>query len=175
MDEAAPRAGQRNGGMKMAFKNLFSNEKKDNSEPATVPNYTSENDVLEDKKSQRKSQNDSLRTRCEVLKLRLTKEEKDLISKKSAEANTSMTDFIMEAVNGSQVIVIDKIPQLYLELLRQGKNLNQLLKIAHQTDARELSGIEEAVKQCSESHKKLMKFCDDWDVKLRNSKKKKEE
>lgn len=159
----------------MALKNLFSYEKKSNSEPAIVPNYPSENVALKNKKLQRKPQNDSLRTRCEVLKLRLTKEEKELISNKASELNMSMTDFIMEAVNGSQVIVIDKIPQLYLELLRQGKNLNQLVRIAHQTDAKELSGIEEAIKQCSETHKKLMQFCDAWNVKLRNSKKKKEE
>lgn len=159
----------------MAFKNLFSNKNESNSAPTSAPNYSVESAALEGSGIRKKPQDDSLRTRREVLKLRLTQEEKQLISDKAAEANMSMTDYIMAAVNGSQIIVIDKFPQVHVELMRQGHNLNQLLKIAHQTGARELSGIDEAVKNCSEVHKKLMRFCDNWDVKLRNSKKKKEE
>lgn len=158
----------------MALKNLFSNKNKSVSEPISVPNHITESTVIKEKSTRKNPQDDKSRRRSEVLKLRLTQEEKELISNKAAAVNMSMTDFIMEAVNGSQVIVIDKIPQVYVELMRQGKNLNQLVKIAHQTDATELSGIEEAVKQCSETHKKLMQFCDKWDVKLRNSKTKKE-
>ena len=85
----------------------------------------------------------------------------------------SMTDYIMAAVNSSPIVVVDKFPQIHIELLKQGNNLNQLLKIAHQTNARELNGVEEAVKNCSELHQKIIKFCDDWNVKLRNQKAKK--
>lgn len=157
----------------MAFKNLFSNKKEVVSEPMTVSNKPGEDDAHEGKK--RNPQNDNLRTRCEVLKLRLTKEEKKLISEKAVKADMSMTDYIMATVKETQIIVIDNIPQVYTELLRQGNNLNQLVRVAHQTGAEELVGVEDAVKQCSETCKKLMRFCEKWDVKLRSSKKKKGE
>ncbi|MBQ2941692.1 MAG: hypothetical protein IJD97_05600 [Clostridia bacterium] len=158
----------------MELNNLFLNKKGKKSESVAASDHSVENPASDNKKIRKKPQDDNLRTRREVLKLRLTEDEKELIAKKSTEANMSKTDFIMMAVNGAKIIVISNIPKLYIELLRQGNNLNQLLRIAYQTEAKELSSIAEAVKQCSETHKKLMRFCDYWDTTLKNYDKKKE-
>ena len=155
----------------MSSHNLFLNE----NESELTPIFELKN-IPADHKSKRKNpQNDSRRVRNEVLKLRLTTEEKQLISDNAFKADMSITEYIMATVNDSQIIVVDKIPQLLLELLRQGNNLNQLVKIAHQTRGQDISGAEEAVKKCNEAHEKLMKFCEDWDVKLKKSQAKKGE
>lgn len=156
----------------MASHNLFFKSKSATIlEPETSPSGSN----LDHQTQSKKPQNEGRRTRSEVLKLRLTPEEKQLISDNATKANMSVTEYIMTVVSGSPIVVVDKIPELHLELLRQGNNLNQLVKIAHQTNGWDVFGIEEAVKKCSETHKKLLEFCEYWNVKLRKSQSKKGE
>lgn len=155
----------------MSSQNLFLNQ----NESELTPVFEQKRVDLDHKSKRKNPQNDSRRTRSEILKLRLTHEEKQLISDNALKAETNITEYILASINNSPIVVVEKIPELLVELLRQGNNLNQLVRIAHQTHSQDVFGVEEAVKKCYEAHEKLMKFCEEWDVKIKKIQTKKGE
>ena len=77
------------------------------------------------------------------------------------------TDYIMAAAEGSPVIVIDEVPQLLVELRRQGVNLNQAVRLANETHSADLPELKAAVQRCLEVQTEIMRMCDTWNMKLR--------
>ena len=68
------------------------------------------------------------RKRSERLCLGLTPAEKNMISTAAKEAGMSQTDFLVASVKGTRIVVITALPELLLELSRQGNNLNQVTR-----------------------------------------------
>ena len=108
-----------------------------------------------------------LRRRSEVLKLRLTPEELAYLKEQADAADMSRTDYIMTVAQLMPVIVIDDVPQLMKELRRQGANLNQAVRLAHQTHSVELPELKAAMQRCAETQAEVARMCDRWNAKLR--------
>lgn len=107
------------------------------------------------------------RRRTERLCLGLTLEEKELINTIAMEAGVSRTDLIVHAVQRKCVIIITGLPEVLLELSRQGRNLNQ---IAHRLNERSYVNsehIEGACRACQRAYENLVQFVDSWNIKLK--------
>ena len=116
-----------------------------------------------------------VRRRSENLRLRLTPEELAYLTEQANAAGMSRTDYIMAAAEGSPVIVIDEVPKLLMELRRQGANLNQMVRLAHQTHSVDLPELKAAVQRCAEAQAEVVRMCDHWNMKLRKETEKKGE
>ena len=73
------------------------------------------------------------RSQTETITIRLTEEEKDALTEKLMYAGSpSWRQFILDMCMRGQIIVSEDIRKLNAELRRQGNNLNQLTRLAHQ-------------------------------------------
>lgn len=73
------------------------------------------------------------RTQTETITIRLTPEEKLALEGKMYQAVApSMRKFVLDMCMNGQVIVNEDLRRLNAELRRQGNNLNQLTRLAHQ-------------------------------------------
>lgn len=73
------------------------------------------------------------RSQTETITIRLTEEEKDALTEKLMRAGKpSWRHFILEMCMRGQIIVSEDLRKLNAELRRQGNNLNQLARLAHQ-------------------------------------------
>jgi hypothetical protein len=68
------------------------------------------------------------RTRNKQIILRSTEEEYGLIQEKVKKSKLKQNDFLLKSALGKDIIVIDGLKDLLLELVREGKNLNQIAK-----------------------------------------------
>ena len=107
------------------------------------------------------------RERSERLSLGLTPEEKNMISDGAKAAGMSRTDFVIAAVKGTKVVVISALPELLLELSRQGNNLNQLTRHINQRGYVSRETIERTCQSCRSAYTELVQFVDRWDIKLK--------
>lgn len=115
---------------------------------------------------QERRKQDPQRRRSEVMKLRLTPEELAYLTEQAEAAGVSRTDYIMAAAKGSPVIVIEDIPKLLQELRRQGANLNQMVRLAHQEQSTNLPELMAAVDRCVKTQAEITMLCHHWHVKL---------
>ena len=73
------------------------------------------------------------RSQTETITIRLTEEEKDALTEKLMRAGKpSWRQFILDMCMRGQIIVSEDLRKLNAELRRQGNNLNQLTRLAHQ-------------------------------------------
>ena len=73
------------------------------------------------------------RNQTERLTLRLTPEEKTALQKRMHKAGApSMRNFVLKMCMDGQIDVNEDLRELNQELHRQGNNLNQLVRLAHQ-------------------------------------------
>ena len=73
------------------------------------------------------------RNQTERLTLRLTPEEKTALQERMYKAVApSMRDFVLKMCMDGQIVVNEDLRELNQELHRQGNNLNQLARLAHQ-------------------------------------------
>ena len=73
------------------------------------------------------------RNQTERLTLRLTPEEKMALQERMYKAVApSMRDFILKMCMEGKIVVNEDLRELNQELRRQGNNLNQLVRLAHQ-------------------------------------------
>jgi len=54
-----------------------------------------------------------------------------------------------------------------MELRHQGANLNQMVRLAHQTHSVDLPELKAAVQRCAETQAEIVRMCDHWNMKLR--------
>lgn len=74
--------------------------------------------------------------------VRMTPEEYETISKKAQKAKLSMSEFVLMSCLGKQIFVVEGLDKLLKEHKAQGRNLNQLTKLA-QSGAVSVAGLEE--------------------------------
>ena len=65
------------------------------------------------------------------IEIRVTPEEKMLITLKSKQANISISEFLIKSSTNNKIVVIKDIPQMTTELRRIGNNINQLTRLAN--------------------------------------------
>lgn len=65
------------------------------------------------------------------IEIRVTPEEKMLITTKSKQANKSISEYIIKSSMGKEIIVINELPEMITELRRIGNNINQLTRLAN--------------------------------------------
>lgn len=66
------------------------------------------------------------RKRSSNLSIHVTPQEKNMIRRKAQQANMTMTDYIISAIQGDEIIVCDGLVPLFVELKRIGNNVNQI-------------------------------------------------
>lgn len=71
-----------------------------------------------------------LNRNCQV-KIRLTAQEKAALKDAANNAGLCLADYVMACVQGKTIIRIPEVAQLRMELLREGRNLNQILHMAY--------------------------------------------
>ena len=84
---------------------------------------------------------DQKRTRNKQIILRATEKEYELIQKKVEKSKLGQNDFLLKAVLQKDIIVIEGLKELLLELIREGKNLNQIAKALNQNETFDLNEI----------------------------------
>jgi uncharacterized protein (DUF1778 family) len=65
------------------------------------------------------------------IEIRVTPEEKMIITTKSKQANKSISEYIIKSSIGKEIIVINELPEMITELRRIGNNINQLTRLAN--------------------------------------------
>lgn len=107
------------------------------------------------------------RRRTERLCLGLTPEEKELINNAAKVAGMSRTDYILNSVKGTRVVVITSLQEVLIELSRQGNNLNQIARCLNQRGYVNHVTIEKTCQSCRNTYQQLVNFVDRYDVKLK--------
>ena len=114
----------------------------------------------------KKKQDDSRRSRSEILKLRLTSAEKRHMAEQAKAAGMSITDYLVACSQQVPVIYIPGVPELVLELRRQGTNLNQMARLANeQHDTRSID-LDAAAADVRSAMAEIVDFCRRWDAQI---------
>jgi hypothetical protein len=77
---------------------------------------------------------DQKRTRNKQIILRSTEKEYEIIQKKIVKSKLKQNDYLLKSALQKDVIVIEGLKELLLELIREGKNLNQISKALNQNE-----------------------------------------
>ena len=72
-----------------------------------------------------------MKRKTSILTARLTLAEKAAIERKAKQANMTVTDYIVKCALGKNVLPIQNLEPILSELKAQGRNLNQLTKLAN--------------------------------------------
>lgn len=62
---------------------------------------------------------------------RMASEDREAIKKLAKQSNMSMSDYVTACCLGQQIVIIDGLKEVLQELRSIGKNLNQLVMLAH--------------------------------------------
>lgn len=86
------------------------------------------------------------------VKITLKQTEKIKIQKKAKLANMNMSEYIRALINERKIVVTNELPELNLEILRIGTNINQIVSIAEQQknyfeNQIEINKIQESIKE----------------------------
>lgn len=96
------------------------------------------------------------RTRPFAYIFRANEREKNLIDKAIATSGLTMTEFVIRAITGKPIVVIDRASEMLSELKRQGNNLNQAVKNGYYGTA-----TEQELKGCISELKELYRKISD--------------
>lgn len=72
-----------------------------------------------------------MRRKTSILTARLTPAEKTAIERKAKQAGMTVTDYIVKSALGKKVLLTQGLDEILSELKAQGRNLNQLTKLAN--------------------------------------------
>ena len=72
-----------------------------------------------------------MKRKTSILTARLTPAEKAAIERKAKQANMTVTDYIVKCALGKNVLPTQGLDEILSELKAQGRNLNQLTKLAN--------------------------------------------
>ena len=107
------------------------------------------------------------RKRCERLSICLTPEEKKMIQSRANTAGMSMTDFIVASVRNERITVVTGLTEMLLELVRQGRNLNQIARSLNSGGYISSSDLGNICKACQNAYIELTQFVDYWNIRLK--------
>lgn len=66
-----------------------------------------------------------------VIGIRVTKQEKERLIKKSQKAEMSLSEYIIEQALERDIVVVEDVKNLVYELRKIGNNINQLTRLAN--------------------------------------------
>ena len=66
-----------------------------------------------------------------VIGIRVTKQEKERLIKKSQKAEMSLSEYIIEQALEKDIVVVEGVKNLVYELRKIGNNINQLTRLAN--------------------------------------------
>ena len=72
-----------------------------------------------------------MKRKTSILTARLTPAEKAAIERKAKQSNMTVTDYIVKSARGKKVLLTQGLDEILSELKAQGRNLNQLTKLAN--------------------------------------------
>lgn len=94
----------------------------------------------------------------ERVHLRLTAEEKQMFLDKAEQANMKVSDYIRALVNNKRIVVAPELPQLTVQLIKIGVNVNQICNVARKCGTVSQERIEETEKNLVAIQDKLSKL-----------------
>ncbi|PKM60254.1 MAG: plasmid mobilization relaxosome protein MobC [Firmicutes bacterium HGW-Firmicutes-4] len=72
------------------------------------------------------------RERNKQILIRVTEKEKAIISKYAKKSNLNVNNFLIKAGTMKEIHVIEGLPEMTIEIIRIGNNINQITKAVHQ-------------------------------------------
>ena len=100
------------------------------------------------------------RTRKRQVSFRCTATEEEVIDRKVQESGMSKTDYLIRTLSEHEIKVYPGLREILVELKRQGVNLNQALRYAH-NDKSKLPELREAIRNCNAFYSQCLRFCDE--------------
>lgn len=91
------------------------------------------------------------RKREKQIKFFVTDEESEKIERKIEKSKLSKSDYLRKCSLEKEIIIIDDLKELYIEIKKQGNNLNQLAKAVNEKRVENIGNINETI----EEYKKL--------------------
>lgn len=98
------------------------------------------------------------RHRTERLCIGLTPEEKDYITSAAQAAGISKTEYIINSVRGTKIIIATGLPNVLIELIRQRNNLNQLIYHGNVMKRVSHESVQETCRACQGAYEQLVLF-----------------
>ncbi len=95
------------------------------------------------------------RTRPFAYTFRATDKEKQIIDEKLKQSGLTMTEFIIRAITGKPIVIIERSGEILAELKRQGNNLNQAMR-NYYCDNDTRAEIQSCVKELKETYKSII-------------------
>lgn len=114
------------------------------------------------------------RKRSATFGMCLTPEELQELNEGAQQAGMSRTDYIMASVRGTNIIVMEGLPQVLRELQYQGHNLNQLVRQINSGYRIDNEQVELVIYACMSAYTELVRFVDTYDVRIKKLKEDKE-
>jgi uncharacterized protein (DUF1778 family) len=98
------------------------------------------------------------RKKSVMVSIRVTPEDAKRINKKIEASKLSKSDFLLRAIDNTNVVLITDLTETIIELKRQGHNLNQAVKYAHETGGKlqALNNLNAAIKECRDAYETLI-------------------
>lgn len=122
------------------------------------------------KKRRGKPQDMSRLTRNKVVQIRMTEQEVAELKEAAAAANMTLADFVMAGIHQSRRIVIPGALEIRKELFREGRNLNQAVRLANAAKREgrpaDLQSIQAAAAKVQDNLDRLAELLIKWDVDL---------
>ena len=72
------------------------------------------------------------RERDKQILIRVTEKEKEIILKYANKSKLSVNDFLIKTGMMKEIIVVQGLPEMTIEIIRVGNNVNQIAKAVHQ-------------------------------------------
>jgi len=85
-------------------------------------------------------------SRTEFIRVRVTPEEKKIITKKALSSYRLLSDYMRDCALEKEIVVVPGLEEAAKELRRIGNNLNQMTVLAHQSKA-QFFNLEELKKE----------------------------
>ncbi len=98
---------------------------------------------------------DSLGTKSEFIKIRVTPEEKEKIANNAQMVNMSVSQYLLTLVSRKRMIVFTEVTQLVADIHGAAVNLNQIARVANSQKFVNKNNVDE-IKRLSEELKKLL-------------------
>lgn len=125
---------------------------------------------MEEKKRKRrgKPQDRTKLTRNRVVQIRLTEDEVTKLKAAAAAEQMTLADFVMAGLGEPRRIVLPGGGQIWSELLKEGRNLNQALAVCHlaMKDGKplDLQQLQDAAARVTETQTRFRELVAKWDL-----------
>lgn len=95
------------------------------------------------------------RKRNKIINFRLTEKEKEEIAEKIRLSGMTNSDFLMAILREGKVVVVEDLRKVIAEIKKQGSNLHQGLRYAHESGGLNNEELRIAIEDCGVLYLKL--------------------